>query len=649
MKKHLPLIVGSMLLLSSFSFAQSGLTCSHQKSVAHSHERSNTLSLEYIALTEEYDVRFYFLDVALENTSTDISGSVDIYAISNVANLDTFLFELHEDLNISSILLNGSVSVPFTRVNSAVIVPCSFVFGDPFFYRINYGGTPPTPITNPLGGAGITSDNSPTWGNQVTWTLSEPFSAYEWFPCKQSLTDKADSSHTFITTSSTNMAGSNGILTNVVDLGGGLSRYEWKSNYPIDYYLISIAVAEYVEYTTYANPVGAPAPILIQNFVYDNPACLPYFQNEIDNTADFIEYFSTLYGLYPFHGEKYGHCMAPIGGGMEHQTMTTLGFFDDGLTVHEMGHQWFGDHVTCASWSDIWLNEGFASYTEHLMWEYYYPGDELADMQSRHDDIMSQNGGSVWVLDSLDEGSVFSGRLVYNKGAAIIHTLRFLINDDALFFEVLQTYQQTYANGTAHAADFKAVAENVTGMDFTNYFNEWYYGEGYPTYSLEWNQINSSVFIAVNQTVSMPGVTPFFTNDLEIAITDDNGNVTYHRLGDINGANSLHYLGFPAVIQSIEIDPNNYIINQAGSVTNNTSLVGLEAETPLLAVYPNPASAALTVETQEAGPFQIINAIGQVVLQGSLNGGKNVLDLNALSKGVYQLRTKTTQYTFVKE
>jgi aminopeptidase N len=108
-------------------------------------------------------------------------------------------------------------------------------------------------------------------------------------------------SYTFVTTSSTNMAGSNGVLTAVTDMGGGLDRYEWKTRYPIDYYLISIAVAEYVDYTIYANPVGAPAPIMIQNFVYNNPACLPYFQNEIDNTADFIEYFSSLYGLYPFH------------------------------------------------------------------------------------------------------------------------------------------------------------------------------------------------------------------------------------------------------------------------------------------------------------------------------------------------------------
>lgn len=645
-------IIAISLLLTAglFSQAQSGMHCAQMKSRNMMNERSNTLPLEYIALTEEYDVHFYFLDVALENTSTDIDGSVEIHVTSKVALLDTFLVELHEDLTITDILLDGVTSMPFTRVGSAVIVPVSFGLGDSFYMKISYGGTPPTPASNPLGGAGMSNDNSPSWGNVVTWTLSEPFSAFEWFPCKQSLTDKADSVYTFVTTTSPNKAGCNGVLTAITDMGGGLFRYEWKSNYPIDYYLISISVAEYVDYSIYANPVGAPNPVLIQNYVYNNPATLPYFQDEIDNTADFIEYFSTLYGLYPFHQEKYGHCMAPIGGGMEHQTMTTQGWFDDGLTVHEMGHQWFGDNVTCASWSDIWLNEGFASYTEHLMWEYFYPGDEIADMQSRHDNVMEQPGGSVWVEDSLDPDKIFSGRLVYNKGASIIHTLRFLIDDDALFFEVLQTYQQTFADGTAHAADFKTVLESVTGMNFTNFFSEWYYGEGYPTYSLEWNQINSSVYIQLDQVVSMPGVTPFFTNDLEIAITDDLGNTSYFRLSDINAASSLHYLGFPGTIVSIEIDPNNDIINQTGTITQNTSLVGVqELPNAELKIFPVPATDQITVEASHADLFQIINTSGQIVQQGNLIAGQNEINLTTLTCGTYIFRTSGTQSKIVVE
>jgi aminopeptidase N len=184
--------------------------------------------------------------------------------------------------------------------------------GQNFSVKVFYNGTPPTAATNPLGGSGMSNATSPTWGNKVTWSLSEPFSAYEWWPCKQSLTDKADSCAVKITVPSNCKAGSNGVLENVVDLGNGSTRYEWKHRHPIDFYLISVAVSKYVDYTIYANPIGAPAPIPIQNYIYDNPQCLPNFQADIDETVDFMELYWSIFGPYPFADEKYGHCMAPF-------------------------------------------------------------------------------------------------------------------------------------------------------------------------------------------------------------------------------------------------------------------------------------------------------------------------------------------------
>ena len=148
---------------------------------------------------------------------------------------------------------------------------------------------------------------------------------------------------------------------------GNKLRYEWKSNYPIAYYLISFAVSEYQEYNIYAHPAGMGGDsLLIQNFIYDAPGCLDYYKAGIDETVGMVELFSDLYSLYPFHQEKYGHCLTAIGGGMEHQTMSTMGNFNFGLVAHELGHMWFGDNVTCATWSDIWINEGFATYTDYL-------------------------------------------------------------------------------------------------------------------------------------------------------------------------------------------------------------------------------------------------------------------------------------------
>ncbi|MCG8574206.1 MAG: T9SS type A sorting domain-containing protein [Flavobacteriales bacterium] len=641
-----------ILCVSLVGLSQEGLQCAHLKSRTHhlTKERSATLSLEYIELTHQYDVHFYFLDVNLERTSTDISGSTEIHATVIADDMTTFLFELHEDLDISDILLNGTTSVPFSREGSAVLVPVSFSEGDNFFMRILYSGTPPVSGSSGLGGSGMTNSSSPTWGNEVTWSLSEPFLAYEWFPCKQYLNDKADSLYVFVTTDSENKVGSQGLLTDVVDVGGGKSRHEWKSNYPIDYYLISVAVAKYVDYTIYANPAGAAEPIMIQNYIYDNPACLPFFESNIDETVGFMEHFSELFGMYPFEDEKYGHAMVPIGGGMEHQTMTSQGFFSDGLTAHELGHQWFGNNVTCASWADIWINEGFASYSEELMMEEFNPGDEIGSMENRHEDIMSQPDGAVWVEDSLNASRIFNGRLTYNKGAAIVHTMRFLVNDDDLFFQILREFQVDYTDGTARGDDFKEKLEDLSGESYLNFFNEWYYGEGFPTYSGTYNQIGSSVFFELSQSVSAPAITPYFTNDLELRITGEDGTEEIVRLSSIDGATTLHSFTFSEKIVSIEFDPNNWVINQDGSITEDTELVEIPEQGLLAKIYPNPATEFLYIENKgELFDYQIVNSSGKVVLQGQLPSGETTIPLNGLSQGAYFLKYNGGIEKFLKK
>ena len=633
-------IILSLALVSGvLATAQSGSHhCSKHKSNSRvaEQDRSNTLSLAQIATTELYDVHFYSLDLEVERNTTDLDGEVEIHATVLASTLTNFLLELHEDLTINTLAVNG-VLATYTRTGSAVEVPVSFVQNDNVVVTINYGGTPPNQATNPLAGGGINNGSSGSWGNQVTWTLSEPFSAYEWWPCKQSLTDKADSVYVYITTDSTNKAGSNGILKQVVDLGNGKHRYEWESLYPIDYYLISLSVAKYVDYSIYANPAGAPNPILVQNYVYDNPATLPNFQNEIDNTVDFIEYFSTLYGLYPFHAEKYGHCMAPFGGGMEHQTMTTQGWFEDGLTAHELGHQWFGDNVTCGTWADIWLNEGFASYTEYLMEEQFNPGNEGGFMLNVHDNVMSQPGGSVWVEDSLNTGRIFNGRLTYNKGSAIIHTLRFLINDDAIFYSILQTFQTQYGGSTARATDFKAIAENLSGLDLTAYFNEWYYGQGFPTYSIKYASTDTETILQITQATSSSNNTPFFTNDLEVKLVAQNGSTNIFRL-PITGQVSNHAIPFSHTIASIQIDPKNWIVNESGSIIEESSILDLEVQTSdRVVVFPNPASDLIWVKLKAVSDLKLFNASGQLVFEKIGASGNYKIDVSAFSKGQYLL------------
>lgn len=621
------------LFLSSLLFGQS--TICGKKNRIHSQLKSNSLSIAQIAQTERYDVHFYHLDLNMNNLSTALAGTVQMDASANES-LDSALYELFSGYTITEIRVNGN-AVDYSRNNSAIKVPVNAGQNEIFSIETDYSGIPPTAATNPLGGAGISQDDSPTWGNEVVWSLSEPFSAYEWFPCKQSLTDKADSSFFFITVPSNLKAGSNGLLEQVVDLGNGFSRYEWKHRHPIDYYLISVSVSSYIEYNVYANPAGAPNPILIQNYIYDNPQTLINFQDDIDETVDFMELFYDLFGPYPFEDEKYGHCMAPFSGGMEHQTMTTQGFFTKGLTTHELGHQWWGDNVTCASWCDIWINEGFASYSEYLMLENLYPNESTGHMEDVHDNVMNQNGGSVWVLDSLNENRIFSGRLTYDKGAAILHTMRYMVNDDAIFFDILRDFQVAFKDSTANGIDFKEALEDATGIDFNPVFEEWYFGEGYPTYSLLWQQNGEDVLVEINHTCSKPSVTATFTNDLDIRFIRPGIGDTIVRFDVSANSNTFTVSNIGTIASSILIDPENWIINQVGSIvqSDELSFIDPEENNLTLSIYPNPSRGTFQINgLAQKAELTIYDLKGKERKKESVLPNE-IIDIKDLGRGSY--------------
>lgn len=611
--------------------------CSKRDHFKSSNLKSNTLSVSQIQETDRYDVHYYHLNIAMNNLSTAVEGTVEIHATATQL-LDSALFELFESFTISELRVNG-IPVVYSRNLSAIKVPVNSNPGDSFIISVDYSGTPPTAATNPLGGSGMTNASSPSWGNQVTWSLSQPFSAYEWWPCKQSLTDKADSCSVWITVPSTCKAGSNGILENVTDFGDGTSRYEWKHRHAIDYYLISVAVAEYIEYNVWANPVGATAPILIQNYIYNNPATLPNFQTEIDETVDFMELFSDLFGPYPFADEKYGHCMAPISGGMEHQTMTSQGFFEKNLTAHELGHQWFGDHVTCASWADIWVNEGFASYSEHLMLENLYPTQSFQHMFDVHDNVMSQTGGSVWVLDSLNENRLFSGRLTYDKGSAIIHTIRYIVNNDDQFFTALRNFQNEFADSVAIGLDVKQAIESESGIDLTNFFNEWYFGEGFPTYSTKWNCIGETLHLQINQSVSKPTVTPLFTTPLEIKFSRQGLPDTTLQFPISSNTENFVIPGVGIISGVTAVDPDNWIINENGTnLYDGNFLAELNSieKSEFVSVLPNPATniVYITIPSNHKGIAWLSDQNGKRLKSARIEDS-GILTVQDLSQGTY--------------
>ena len=420
-----------------------------------------------------YDVKFYHINLETSATSLFIKGNTLVRISTLTGNFDRILLQLTARLTVSSVTVNGT-NASFTRPGDYIDIslPSPVNSGVLLDVNVTYSGTPDN-------GPGINRTTTSTWSQTIIWTLSESFHAYQWFPVKQELTDKADSAYIYITSPKPLTAVSNGILKSVTDVGTDLRRYEWETTYPIAYYLISLTVGNYQEYNLTANVGGTTVPQ--PNYIYNSAGCLEQYKPAIDRTPELIELFSDMFGPYPFKDEKYGHVMAPFGGGMEHQTITMMGLFNFGLIAHELAHQWFGDYVTCATWQDIWINEGFASYCEYLAYEFT---GQMATARTwlgaAYSRAIGQPGGAVYLTqaEALNEARIFSSALSYKKGAALLHMLREEIDNDELFFGSLRRFLNEFADSTATGLDFLDVVNRHTGGEYRWFFDQWYFGKG---------------------------------------------------------------------------------------------------------------------------------------------------------------------------
>jgi aminopeptidase N len=619
------------------------------KSESESSEKAEPM---YNQLMDNYDVKFYKIDLRAGNKTTSLRGSVLITASVEAAELDTFVIELNNDYTIDSVMIDG-LSLPYRFLGDEIkiVLPSSLPFGTSFTAVIYYHGT----LSNDI--QGIFSGISHDADYKITYTLSEPLYAKDWFPCKQVLTDKADSVYVFVTTDSALKVGSNGLLTDVVNLGDGKVRHEWKSRYPIAYYLISMTIGDFYEYNIYAHPEGLDDSILIQNYLYDK-SVLKYSKMEIDTTADLIEAFSAMFGMYPFKDEKYGHCMAPIGGGMEHQTMTTIYGFDFNVVAHELAHMWFGDYVTCSTWQDIWINEGFATYCALLAEEYLSGVFPVGKMASYHTTVYgSDPEGSIFIpgseleIDFSDEiavyllsSRIFDWGLSYVKGACILHMLRYELNNDELFFQVLRTFLEEYRNGNATGLDFKSVLENETGKDFTGFFDLWYFGAGFPRYTISWNQINDTVYVESVQGNSIAG-SPFLKMNYDIQLRYGE-NDTVFRLEQTQQTQQFRLL-CKHPVDYVSIDPFNWLLVQTESMTHIDIFGNAEAYSPnRFKVYPNPFNDVLHIDVDnlsESATVNLYDLMGCLIFSEPYRENFNNLPAEKLAPGLYIININTDE------
>ncbi len=572
-----------------------------------------------------FDLIYQSLHFTVDPAANYISGLV----FSNVKFLKDgntkVQFDLTDSLTVDSVKCNSELTT-FThssnKIDIALLMPMGINSISPI--EVFYHGSPPQ--------SGFGSFIVSKHGNEhILWTLSEPYGARDWWPCKESLQDKIDSIDVFITCPSRYKAASNGKL--ISDLVSGTNKTaHWKHRYPIATYLVGIAVTNYESYSDFLDlPDGKKIEVL--NYVY--PEYLTIAKTKSSYILDILAFYNSRFITYPFASEKYGHAQFGWGGGMEHQTMSFMTSLDFELVAHEMAHQWFGDFVTLASWHDIWLNEGFATYLSALVYEnllngYYWPIWKENTIKK----ITSEPGGSVYVADTTDVNRIFNGRLSYSKGAYLLHMLRWEMSD-TLFFKGLKNYltDPDIANGFATQEKFVKHMEAAADTTFTEFFNDWYYGEGYPlfqlTYFTDYSNLGK-IKLRIHQNQSNTSI-PFY--EMHVPIRAWTGGKSkdlrlYNTMQDQEFTISTH------AIDSIQFDPEKWLLAKSDIITpvlHVSKSIQIQifyepSKKQLRVILPNPSGN----ET-----LRIIDLKGRIVKVYGLSGIDTYVDISYLKTGIY--------------
>lgn len=598
----------------------------------HYHKQKKSITID------NYDIKYHHCYWEIDPQVNYIKGKITIYFLPDSGGINKMQFDLSNALTVDSVVVfNGQkFQLLYNHLpNNILEVYLLGTITNLDSVRVYYQGTPQT------GGLGSFMQDSHN-GDSIIWTLSEPFGAQDWWPCKQHLSDKADSIDIVVKTTLGNRVASNGILQNI-DTSGANVTYHWKHRYPIPAYLVAIAITNYVAFSHFANLSTGNLEIL--NYVY--PEDSAQFFTESQGIVPILELFDTLIEPYPFHKEKYGHAQFERGGGMEHTTMSFMGDFRHSLMAHELAHQWFGNKVTCGSWRDIWLNEGFATYFEGLTVEYmpqFHDTDWYNWKRNAVDYITSAIWGGIYNRDTTNVWSIFEGRITYTKGAMVLHMIRWEIGDSA-FFAGVRNYlnDPNLTFGYAVTEDLRAHFEAASGKNLQEFFKDWVYGEGHPIMQLVWSVQNDTTYVVLNQTPSSPSVS-FFEMNVPIQFKGQGKDTIITLNHTYTGQAYSFKLGFNP--DTVVFDPDVWLVAELDTLYLGITEKNIQ-QNQEIKIYPNPATDKLSIELtnpfDELQSISITNVLGQSVYAENLSANtfKAEINLSNLQKGVYLIEVVT--------
>ena len=514
-----------------------------------------------------------------------------------------------------------------------------------------YHGVPPS------NGFGSFANRIRPGNHAELWTLSEPYGGRDWWPGKMDLLDKIDSVDIYVTTPKQYRCGSNGILVSeTLNNLDSTVTYFWKHRYPIANYLIGIAVTDYRQYVD-VMPLSRGDTLNCLNYVYTEA------YDAVKPNSFKIKYamrlYDSIFAPYPFKKEKYGMAQFGWAGGQEHQTMSFVyDLTNIDLCAHELSHHWFGDKITCGSWRDIWLNEGFATYCTGLYYENVEPAYWLSWRTQSLNNATRQTNGSVYVDDTTSVNRIFSSALSYNKGARVLHYLRYVLGD-SIFFKAIREYitDPKLVYNYARTQDLINHFQSASGKDLTDFFKVWFYGEGYPSVNVEYQYCLSDagttkeLSLKLSENTSAPNSVKFFPLKLPIKLKFASGADTTLIINYSDSTLKKITFGIKDLnsrfskLDTVIIDPEYWLLTKGNTSVKSNAVCSVgtnDIQNIKLSVYPNPAQSEINFElpsaVQNSSVIEIYNALGQIV-------SRETVRLNSYSSSKSQFSIKVSGFT----
>jgi aminopeptidase N len=508
------------------------------------------ISSDYISpLQYKIDVLHYDLSIDLYPEKKLLKGETVITIALLEKGMEQIDLNFYDNMVISSFQINDEES-SFNNSGTRLTGFLPSDSPDTISVKVIYEGTPKRAGLSAFVFGEIN-------GESLVYNLSEPTFSSTWFPCSDRPDDKA-LLDIKITNESYRTSVSNGILADSFTVGDR-KTFHWKTIYPISTYLICVYSSNYSFFNDYYISQDQQDTLEIQYYVLpgqEEKAKIDFAAHE-----KMFNFLASAFGEYPFIKEKYGVAVFLWNmGAMEHQTITGIGAnfilgknHLESLYLHELAHHWWGNAVGPKNWNDIWLNEGFATYSEALYQEWYNGKKAL---QARM--LGSFNDNFKGILGK--PGTNLFSSIVYEKGAWVLHMLRWEIGDSA-FFSALRDYFETFKYSNASTADFREICEKVSGKDLEFFFEQWVYREGEINLNFSWEHDAGKLILNLQQSKNL------YIFPLEIKIDLKNGEeiIEIIRISKMSEKLEIQVESPP---KYITLDPNDWLLANIREMKN---------------------------------------------------------------------------------